>query len=40
MKYVQKGSRVYLSGRINNSKYTKEDGTEKYLSVVIAGMVW
>ena len=36
MKLVQKGSRVYINGRLSNTKYVK-DGAEKYITVIIAG---
>lgn len=36
MKLVQKGSRIYINGRLNNTKYVK-DGSDKYITVVIAG---
>ena len=34
-KYLGKGSQVYVSGKLNTSKYTGKDGAEKYSTKVI-----
>lgn len=36
LKYMVKGSRVYINGKLHNYKETKE-GIDKYVTVVIAG---
>lgn len=35
-KYLKKGSQIYLSGRMNTSKYTDKEGVEKYSTKIIA----
>lgn len=37
--YLHKGSQVYIEGRIDNRKYTGDDGIEKYYSSVVAEKV-
>ena len=34
--YLTKGQEVYVEGRIDNRKYTAKDGTEKYITEIIA----
>lgn len=34
-KYVKKGSKVYVEGRLEHRKYTDKDGQEKYISEVV-----
>lgn len=34
--YLQKGSQVFIEGKINYSKYTDKDGVEKYSTEIIA----
>ena len=38
-KYLHKGSRVYVSGKIALNKYTAQDGTERQQSEVVANRV-
>lgn len=35
-KYVEKGTQLYIEGRIKTEKYTAKDGTEKYMTRIIA----
>lgn len=35
-RYVKKGSKVYISGRIDNRSWDKPDGTKGYISEIIA----
>lgn len=35
-KYLKKGSRVYLEGTINHTKYTDKQGVERYTTDIIA----
>jgi single-strand DNA-binding protein len=37
--YLHKGSKVYIEGRIDNRKYTGDDGVDKYFSSVVAATV-
>lgn len=34
-RYLKKGSKVYLEGKIESRKYTDKDGTEKYITEVV-----
>lgn len=35
-KYVKKGDRVLVTGRIDNRSYDKQDGTKGYISEIVA----
>lgn len=35
-KYVKKGSKIYIEGRIETRKYTDKDGVEKYITDIKA----
>ena len=35
-KYVKKGDRIYVEGRIDNRSYEKDDGSKGYVSEVVA----
>jgi single-strand DNA-binding protein len=37
--YLQKGTRVYIEGRLQTRKYTDRDGQERYVTEVIAPVV-
>ena len=39
MKYLSKGDKVYLEGKIKTRKWTKEDGTDVYSTEIHAGQV-
>jgi single-strand DNA-binding protein len=34
-RYLKKGSKVYIEGRIESRKYTDKDGTEKYVTEIV-----
>ena len=34
--YLRKGSKVYIEGRIKTRKYEAKDGTERYITEIIA----
>ena len=34
-KYVQKGSQIYIEGKLRNRKYTDRDGVERYVTEVL-----
>lgn len=34
--YLQKGSNIYLEGRLDTKKYTDKNGIEKYVTYIIA----
>jgi single-strand DNA-binding protein len=36
-KYLQKGSRIYLEGKLKTRSYEDKEGTKKYLTEIIAG---
>lgn len=36
-KYVKKGSKVYLSGKLKTRKWTDNSGTEKYTTEIVLG---
>lgn len=35
-KYVKKGSQLYIEGRIKTEKFTGKDGTDKYVTRIVA----
>jgi single-strand DNA-binding protein len=35
-KYLQKGSKIYMEGRLQTRKWTDQNGTEKYTTEIIA----
>lgn len=38
-KYLQKGSKVYLDGKIKNRKYQTNDGSDRYVTEIIASEI-
>lgn len=37
MRYLKKGSKVYITGQIDNRKYTDKAGVEKYITEIVIG---
>ncbi|MCU0449117.1 MAG: single-stranded DNA-binding protein [Bernardetiaceae bacterium] len=35
-KYLKKGDRVYIEGKITNRKYQAQDGTDRYITEIVA----
>lgn len=37
-RYIKKGSKIYIQGKLQTRKYTDKDGNDKYATEVVVGM--